>query len=62
MTLSGKRNGNSYIFVLDPSGDEEETSTNYYDGTFSFDASKYAGQTITLITHNGSGTDDREVA
>ena len=59
MTLSGKRNGDSYIFVLDPSSNEEEkTSTNYYDGTFSFDASKYAAQTIILITRNGTSTDD----
>ena len=60
MTLSGKRNGSSWIFVLDPSGNEEKVTWN--DGGFSFDASKYAGETITLITRNGTSTDDREVA
>ena len=62
MTLSGRRNGDSYIFVLDPSGNEEEMTSTNYDGTFEFDASKYAGETITLITRNGYSTDSREVA
>ena len=60
MRLSGRRNGNGYIFVLDPYGNEK--SATWASGSFDFDASDYAGQTITLITRNGSSTTDREIA
>ena len=60
--ISGKVNGSGWIFVLDPSGNEEEMTSTDYDGTFEFDASKYAGETITLITRNGSSTSNREIA
>ena len=61
MTLSGRRNGDSYIFVLDPSGNEEEMTSTNYDGTFEFDASKYAGESIALIVRNGYHNNDREI-
>ena len=32
------------------------------NNSFDFDASKYAGETITLITRNGSSTSNREIA
>ena len=60
MRLSRRRNGNGYIFVLDPYGNEK--SATWASGSFDFDASDYAGQTITLITRNGSSTTDRETS
>ena len=62
MNLSGKRNGSSDIFVLDPMGNEKRVASTYdYDPNFNFDASDYAGETITLITRNGYNTTDREI-
>ena len=58
--VSGKLNGDGYISVLDPYGNEE--SATWASGNFDFNASDYAGQTITLITRNGSSTTDREIA
>ena len=48
--LSGRINGEATIWIKDPNGKEKVQMTNYNDDNdgFSFDASQYGGETITI--------------